>query len=44
MFTFILIAAILIAQTHSAAIPESEVVPTETVVSIYKLLLLPNEI
>ena len=36
MFAVFLIAAGLIAHTHSAAIPESEVVPVETVVSLLK--------
>ncbi len=35
MFAMFLIAAVLIAHTHSAAIPESEVVPIETVVSLF---------
>lgn len=37
MFAFYLIAAVWIAQVQSAALPESEAVPVETVVSTLNL-------
>jgi hypothetical protein len=43
MFAVYLIAAVLIAQTQSAALPESESVPIETVVSQQQLINIFSE-